>query len=61
MVAQPEGDGLRKPEKTGKVSSILRTKDEAETSARELAKVHRPSQVLVYNKDGTMQTEHTYG
>ena len=61
VVAQPEGDGLWKPEKTGKVSSILQTKNGAETSARELAKVHKPSQIFVYNKDGTVQAEHTYG
>jgi hypothetical protein len=30
-------------------------------SARELAKAHEPSQVLVYKKDGTVQTERTYG
>ena len=52
---------MAKAGETNQVSSILRTKDQAETSARELAKVHKPSQVLVYNKDGTMQTEHTYG
>ena len=46
---------------TGQVSSIPRTKDQAETSARELAKVHKPSQVLVYSKGGTVQTEHTNG
>jgi hypothetical protein len=46
---------------TGHVSSIHRTKDEAETSAREVAKAHKPSQVLVYKKDGTVQTERTYG
>jgi hypothetical protein len=59
VVAQPEGDGGRG--ETGQVSSILRTKDQAETSARELAKVHKPSQVLVYSKGGTVQTEHTNG
>ncbi|MDQ3589389.1 MAG: DUF2188 domain-containing protein [Actinomycetota bacterium] len=30
-------------------------------SARELAKAHEPSQVLVYKMDGTVQTERTYG
>ena len=29
--------------------------------ARELAKAHEPSQVLIYKKDGTVQTERTYG
>lgn len=30
-------------------------------SARELAQTHEPSQVLVYKKDETVQTEHTSG
>jgi uncharacterized protein YjbJ (UPF0337 family) len=57
----PAGGGMVEAGETGHVSSIHRTKDEAETSARELAKAHKPSQVLVYKKDGTVQTERTYG
>jgi len=30
-------------------------------SAREFAKAHKPSQVLVYEKDGAVQMERTYG
>jgi hypothetical protein len=61
VVAQPEGGWMVEAGEAGQVSSVHRTKDEAETSARELAKAHKPSQVLVYKKDGTVQTERTYG
>ncbi len=59
VVAQPEGDGGSRRNRSG--FSVPRTKDQAEPSARDLAKVHKPSQILIYNKDGTVQTEHTYG
>jgi hypothetical protein len=45
----------------GQISSVHRTKDEAVGSVRELTKAHEPSQVLVYKKDGPVQTERTYG
>ena len=37
------------------------TADKAMGSARELARAREPSQMLVYKKDGTVQTERTYG
>ena len=61
MVAQPDGGWIVETGGIGQVSSVHRTKDEAVASAKELAGVHKPSQVLVYKKDGTVQTERTYG
>ena len=61
VVAQPERGWMVETGGIGQVSSIHRTKDEAVANARELAKAHKPSQVLVYKKDGTVQTERTYG
>jgi hypothetical protein len=49
-----EGEGVRP-------SGIHRTKEEAVRIARVQAKVNKPSQFLVYKKDGTVQTERTYG
>ena len=60
MVPQPgggwriEGEGVRP-------SGVHRTKEEAVKVARTLAKANKPSQALVYKKDGTVQTERTYG
>ena len=42
----------------GQILSVHRTKHEAVSSAKVLARAHEPSQVLVYKKDGTVQTEH---
>ena len=47
--------------RAGQISSVHRTKDQAVRRARELAKAHEPSQVLIYKKDGTVQAERTYG
>jgi hypothetical protein len=49
-----EGEGVRP-------SGVHRTKGEAAKIARTLAKANKPSQFLVYKKDGTVQTERTYG
>jgi uncharacterized protein YjbJ (UPF0337 family) len=61
VLAQPDGGWIVETGEAGQVSSVHRTKDEAARSARELAKAHGPSQVLVYKKDGTVQVERTYG
>jgi hypothetical protein len=58
---QPDGGWRVETGEAGQVSSVHRTKDEAVRSARRLAKAHKPSQVLVYKKDGTVQSERTYG
>lgn len=49
-----EGEGVRP-------SGVHRTKEEAVRIARVQAKANKPSQFLVYKKDGTVQTERTYG
>ncbi len=49
-----EGEGV-------KPSGVHRRKEEAVRAARVRAKANKPSQFLVYKKDGTVQTERTYG
>ena len=61
VVAQPDDGWIVETGEAGQVSSIHRTKDEAVKSARDLARAHEPSQMLVYKLDGTVQTERTYG
>jgi hypothetical protein len=61
VVAQPEGGWVVETGKSGQVSSVHRNKDEAVEDARGRARANEPSQVLVYKKDGTVQTERTYG
>jgi hypothetical protein len=61
VVAQPDEGWIVETGEAGQVSSVHRRKEEAARNARELAKAHEPSQVLVYKKDGTVQTERTYG
>jgi predicted P-loop ATPase len=61
VVAQPEAGWIVEGGEARQVSSVHQTKDEAARNARELAKPHKPSQLLVYKKDGTVQTERTYG
>lgn len=41
-------------------SGVHRTKEEAVKVARVQAKANKPSQILVYKKDETVQAEHTY-
>lgn len=50
-----EAEGAKSP------ASVHTTKDEALTSARELAKKAEPSQVVVHRMDGTIQTQFGYG
>ncbi len=49
-----EGEGVRP-------SGVHRTKEEAVKIARTLAQANKPSQILVYKKDETVQMERTYG
>ena len=60
----PRADGGWKvqAEGAGRTSSVHRTKPEAVAAAKEKARGQRPSQVLVYKKDGLeLQEEKTYG
>ena len=61
VVAQPDGGWVVEEGKSGQISSVHRTKEEAVEDARGRARAHEPSQVLVYKKDGNVQAEHTYG
>jgi hypothetical protein len=44
-----------------RATSVHDSKEEAVEKARDLARRKTPSQLLVYKKDGTVQTEQTYG
>lgn len=50
-----------KKEKAGRASSVHSTKKEAIREAKELAKRAELGQVKIQRKDGTFQTEYTYG
>jgi poly(hydroxyalkanoate) granule-associated protein len=41
--------------------AVANTKDEAVTTARDMAKAVEPSQVVVHKMDGTIQTSYAYG
>ncbi len=45
----------------GATISRHRTKDDAIAAARRLALANQPSQVVLHRKDGTIETEWTYG
>ncbi len=61
VMAQPEGGWIVESGEFGQVEGVHPTKEEALRRAREVARAHQPSQVLVYKKDETVQAEHTYG
>jgi hypothetical protein len=44
-----------------RASSVHRTKDEAITAGRKLAKNHVPGQLVIHKRDGSIETEYTYG
>jgi uncharacterized protein YjbJ (UPF0337 family) len=48
-------------EEASRATSVHKIKGEAVANAKELAKGHQPSQLLVYKQNGTVQTEQTYG
>jgi len=48
-------------EGASRATSVHKTKGEAVANAKELARSHQPSQLLVYKQNGTVQTEQTYG
>jgi len=59
----PKSDGgwNVKAEKAGRASSIHGEKADAVDRARDLAKSQPLGQVVIHKKDGTIQTEYTYG
>ena len=56
-----EGGWKVQAEGASRATSVHKTKGEAVSNAKELASSQRPSQLLVYKQDGTVQTEQTYG
>ena len=44
-----------------RATSVHDSKDEAVSNAKKLAGDRKPSQLLIYKQDGTVQTEQTYG
>jgi uncharacterized protein YjbJ (UPF0337 family) len=62
VTPHPNGGWRVQREGTRRASSVHRTKPEAVAAAKEKARGQRPSQVLVYKKDGLeVQEEKTYG
>ncbi|HKH12471.1 MAG TPA: DUF2188 domain-containing protein [Rubrobacter sp.] len=61
-VTPREGGGWSvQAEGASRATSVHDAKEEAVSRARKLAGDRRPSQLLVYKQDGTVQTEQTYG
>ncbi len=61
VATHADGGWKVQAEGASRATSVHETKDEAVANAKELARSHRPSQLLVYKNDGTVQTEQTYG
>jgi uncharacterized protein YdaT len=56
-----EGGWQVKGEDAKRASSTHAKKEEAVARAKELAKGQALGQVIIHKKDGTIETEHTYG
>lgn len=57
----PHDDGWKvEAEGASRATSVHSTKEEALNAGRELAKSQVPSQIVVFKKDGSVQTEYTY-
>ena len=50
-----------KSENTKKPVSTHKTKENAVEAGKKLAKKPEKGQIVIHKKDGTIQTEHTYG
>jgi Uncharacterized protein conserved in bacteria (DUF2188) len=61
VTARDDGSWEVRTEGAGRATSLHDHKREAVSAAKKLAGDRRPSQLLVYKKDGTVQTEQTYG
>lgn len=58
----PHGEGWKVAvEGSDQITSLHNTKSEAVASARDLAKDHEPSAVVIHRMDGTIQTRYSYG
>src|ERR687890_2316782 len=61
VTTHADGGWKVQAEGASRATSVHKTKGEAVSNAKELASSQRPSQLLVYKQDGTVQTEQTYG
>ena len=61
VTTHADGGWKVQAEGASRATSVHKTKGEAVANAKELARNHQPSQLLVYKQDGTVQTEQTYG
>ena len=61
VTTHADGGWKVKAEGARRATSVHKTKGEAVANAKELARSHQPSQLLVYKQNGTVQTEQTYG
>jgi len=61
VTTHADGGWKVQAEGASRATSVHKTKGEAVANAKELARGHQPSQLLVYKQDGTVQTEQTYG
>ena len=61
IVPRENGDWAVKREGAGKASSVHNEKQEAIERGKELAKDAPLGQIIIHKRDGTIQTEHTYG
>lgn len=59
--ARPNGEWSVTADGASRASGVYKVKDEAVRNAELLANSQKPSQVLVYKRDGTVQTEQTFG
>lgn len=61
VTPSPDSGWKVKAENANRASSNHQTKDKAIERAKELAKSLDMGQVIIHKKDGTIQTEYTYG
>jgi len=61
VTTHADGGWKVQAEGASRATSVHKTKGEAVAKARELARRHQPSQLLVYKQNGTIQTEQSYG
>jgi uncharacterized protein YjbJ (UPF0337 family) len=61
VTSRDNGSWEVRTEGASRATSVHDSKEEAVSRAKKLAGDRRPSQLLVYKKDGTVQTEQTYG
>jgi hypothetical protein len=61
VTARDDGTWEVRADGASRATSVHDSKKEAVAGAKKLSGKRRPSQLLVYKKDGTVQTEQTYG